>query len=62
LQIGKQFLVLKKKKGGNVPSNLFKGDVIETTQHFSLHLLKHPRVASNTEAKLCRAPILLNEV
>jgi hypothetical protein len=49
-------------KGRNVPLNLFKGDVIETTQHLSLHLLKRPRAASNTEAKLCRTPILFNKI
>ena len=49
-------------KGRNVPLNLFKGDVIETTQHLSLHLLKHSRMASNTEAKLCHAPILFNKI
>ena len=52
----------KEIKGRNVPLNLFKEDVIETTQHLSLHLLERPRTASNMEAKLCRASILFNKI
>jgi len=47
---------------GNIPSNLFKGDVIEASQHFFFHLIEDPRMASDTELKLCCTLVLLNEV
>src|SRR6266849_10368976 len=47
---------------GDAPLNLIKGDVIETCQHFLLHLVKGLCMASDTEPKLCCTPILLNKV
>ena len=51
-----------KKRKGDAPLNLFKGDVIKTPQHFPLHLLKGPCMASNAKLKFCCAPVLLDEV
>ena len=46
----------------NIPSNLFKGDVVETPQHLFFHLIEGPQTASNAEPKLHRAPVLLDEI
>jgi hypothetical protein len=62
LQIYEEFSVIKKKRNHNAPSNLFKGDIIKTCQHFLFHLIKGPCTASNAELKLCSTPVLLNEV
>jgi len=62
LQICKEASVLERIMRGNIPSNLFKGDVVEAPQHFFFHLIEGPRTASNTESKLCCTPVLLDEV
>src|SRR6266849_2517274 len=46
----------------DAPSNLIKGDVIKTCQHFLLHLVKGLCMASDMEPKLRCTPILLNKV
>jgi hypothetical protein len=58
----KRFQSWNKKKCQDTLSNLFKGDIIKTSQHLPLHLIKGLCMASNAEPKLCCAPVLLNEV
>jgi hypothetical protein len=62
LQIYKEVSVFELKRSRSAPLNLFKGDVIETLQHFLLHLTKGPCTARNTVPKLCCTPVLLNKV
>jgi len=62
LQICKEASVLERIMRGNIPSNLFKGDVVEAPQHFFFHLIEGPCMASDTESKLCCTPVLLDEV
>ena len=58
----KRFQSWNKKRRGNIPLNLFKGDIIETCQHLRFHLPKSPCPASNAKLILHHTPVLLNEV
>ncbi len=58
----KIFQTQNKKRSGNAPSDLLKGDVIKTAQHFHFHLTEGLRMASNTKLKLRCTPVLLDEV
>jgi len=69
LQIYKDILVLKRKEKKrkerrirNIPSDLFKGDVIKTLEHLLFHRIKGSCAASNMVAKLGCTLILLNKV
>ncbi len=58
----KRFQSWNKKGGQDAPSNLFKGDVIKTSQHLPFHLPESLCTASNVEPKLHCTPVLLDKV
>jgi len=43
----KIFQTQNKKRSGNTPSDLLKGDVIKTAQHFHFHLTEAPSTVTN---------------
>ena len=56
------FQLKKIKERENSLSDLIKTNIIKTFQHSFLHLLECLCVASNTKSKLCRSPVLLDEI
>jgi hypothetical protein len=58
----KSFKAWNEKRKKDTLSNLIKGDVIKTFQHFPLHFRKGPCTTSNPKTKLHRAPVLFDKI